>query len=214
MKRILNAGDHGDDVRYAQRLLVDGNVFRTSWYDGAIDGVFGQATTDAIRRAKWELGFSSGKLVPNFGTQLERYLRGLDELPPLFKRRRKKRLEARVLIEPRQGFSSLDSSLHEAFSEGRRRDFTDLGTFVRKPGDHGIGPPCFAFDLGHKSRFNFLGWGYLKARRLALWYVKHHGRLNIEYVILGRRIWSRTFGWHAYTRDASHDFHLHVSGHR
>ncbi len=43
------------------------------------------------------------------------------------------------------------------------RGFTDLGTYVNKPGDHGIGPPCFAFDLGRKDRFLFKGWDYLKA---------------------------------------------------
>jgi hypothetical protein len=117
------------------------------------------------------------------------------------------------LVEPCQGFGSLDPSLHLAYSLGRVRGYTDLGTYVAKPGDHGIGPPCFAFDLGRKDRFRFLGWDYLTARRLARFYVRHHLALNIEYVILGRRIWSRERGWHAYTRDDSHQFHIHVSGH-
>lgn len=124
-----------------------------------------------------------------------------------------------VLITPVQGFDSLHHSLHLAYSLGRVRGFTDLGTYVNKPGDHGgypnppAHPPAWAFDLGRKDRFLFKGWGYLKARRLALLYVKEHKPLNIEYVILGRRIWSRTYGWHEYTRDSSHDFHIHVSGH-
>lgn len=117
-----------------------------------------------------------------------------------------------ALVEPVQGFGSLDSTLHLAYSIGRVRSFTDLGTYVDKPGDHGIGPPCFAFDLGRKDRFYFKGWGYLKARRLARLYVREHLGLSIEYVILGDRIWSRERGWHAYTVDHSHDFHLHVSG--
>ena len=38
--------------------------------------------------------------------------------------------------------------------------------------------------------------------------------LFIEYVILGRRIWSRSWGrWHPYTGGTSHDWHIHVSGH-
>ena len=117
------------------------------------------------------------------------------------------------LVEPRQGFSSLDASLHLAYSLGRVRGFTDLGTYVDKPGDHGIGPPCFAFDLGRPNRFFFRGWQYLVARRLALLYIRQHKALAIEYVILGRVIWSRSRGFHRYTRDASHDFHIHVSGH-
>lgn len=118
------------------------------------------------------------------------------------------------LVEPRQGWQSLSKSLWLAYSMGRWRGFTDLGTYVDKPGDHGIGPPCYAFDLGRKDRFLFKGWGYLKARRLAQLYVKEHDALNINYVILGRRIWSRSKPyWHPLTTgDTSHDFHIHVSG--
>ena len=125
-----------------------------------------------------------------------------------------------ALVEPIQGFDSLSPTLHLAYSLGRVRGFTDLGTYVNKPGDHGIGPPCYAFDLGRADRFHFRGWGYLKARRLAKLYVREHLALNVEYVILGHRIWSRKYaaehggqGWHAFTRDDSHLFHLHVSGH-
>lgn len=117
-------------------------------------------------------------------------------------------------VEPRQGFDSLSKTLHLAYSMGMQRGFTDLGTYVSKPGDHGIGPPCYAFDLGRKDRFLFKGWGYLKARRLAQLYVLEHDALHINYVILGRRIWSRTRPyWHPLTTgDTSHDFHIHVSG--
>ena len=130
--------------------------------------------------------------------------------PELLLRYRRKH---KRLVEPVQGFDSLHHSLHLAYSMGRKRGFTDLGTYVDKPGDLGAGPPAWAFDLGRVDRFLYKGWSYLKARRLAKLYVKEHRSLNIEYVILGRRIWSRTYGWHAYTRDSSHDFHIHVSGH-
>ena len=132
------------------------------------------------------------------------------ELLHRYKRKHKR------LVEPRQGFDSLDDSLWLAYSIGRKRGFTDLGTYVNKPGDHGVGPPCFAFDLGREDRFLFKGWGYLKARRLALLYWKHHKALNIEYVILGRQLISRSRPyWHPLTTgDTSHDFHIHVSGHR
>ena len=117
-------------------------------------------------------------------------------------------------VEPRQGFDSLHKSLWLAYSMGRVRGFTDLGTYVNKPGDHGIGPPCFAFDLGREDRFLFKGWGYIKARKLAQLYVAEHDALHINYVILGQRIWSRTKPyWHPLTTgDTSHSFHLHVSG--
>ena len=132
----------------------------------------------------------------------------------LFARYRRKH---KRLVEPRQGFDSLHDSLWLAYSMGRKRGFTDLGTYVNKPGDHGWDDGrrmALAFDLGREDRFLFKGWGYLKARRLAQLYVKEHKGLNINYVILGRRIWSRSRPyWHPLTTgDTSHDFHIHVSG--
>ena len=125
-----------------------------------------------------------------------------------------------ALIEPRQGFGSLDESLHLAYSIGRVRSFTDLGTYVAKALDHGghpnppPHPPAYAFDLGREDRFLFRGWGYLKARRLAKLYWRHHLALDIEYVILGRKQISRERpSWHPFTRDTSHLFHKPVSGH-
>lgn len=116
------------------------------------------------------------------------------------------------LVEPRQGFQSLDSSLWLAYSMGRKRGFTDLGTYAAKPGDHGYWP-AHAFDLGRSNRFFNKGWNYLVARRLAKLYVKHHRALNVNYVILGDRIWSRQYPyWHHYGRDRTHFFHIHVSG--
>ena len=120
------------------------------------------------------------------------------------------------LVQPRQGWESLHSSLWLAYSMGRVRGFTDLGTYVDKPGDHGWDDArrmAAAFDLGRNDRFLFRGWNYLKARRLVRLYVRHHEALDIEYVILGMRIWSRTHGWHRLTTDdRSHMFHIHVSG--
>lgn len=117
------------------------------------------------------------------------------------------------LVEPNQGFRSLVPSLWLAYSMGRKRGFTDLGTYARKPGDHGK-YPSLAFDLGRKNRFFNKGWNYLVARKLAKHYVKYHKELNINYVILGMRIWSRQRPyWHKLTTgDTSHMFHIHVSG--
>lgn len=123
------------------------------------------------------------------------------------------------LVEPRQGFGSLHPSLHLAYSMGRVRGFTDLGTYVDKPLDHGgkpsrRGPPAWAFDLGRKDRFLFKGWDYLKARRLVYLYQRNYRALNIEYVILGKRLWDRDSGWRYFSDpDGSHSFHIHVSGH-
>lgn len=124
-----------------------------------------------------------------------------------------------ALVEPRQGWGSLHPKLHLPYSMGRVRGFTDLGTYVNKPNsDHAGHPPgimpSWAFDLGRKDRFLFKGWGYLKARRLAKLYWKYHRQLDIDYVILGRRIISRSKPyWHPLGgTDTSHMFHIHVSG--
>lgn len=117
------------------------------------------------------------------------------------------------LVKPRQGWTSLHSSLWKAYSIGINRNYIDLGTFVDKEGDHGIGPPAYAFDLGRKDRFLFKGWDYIKARRLVKFYWEYHIPLHINYVILGHKIISREKPyWHAYTREDSHMFHIHVSG--
>ncbi len=124
------------------------------------------------------------------------------------------------LVKPVQGFDSLHPKLHLAYSLGRVRGYTDLGTYVAKPLDHGgfpnppPHPPAYAFDLGRKDRFLFKGWNYLKARRLARFYWRERDALNIAYVILGHRIISRERpSWHYFADDDdTHAFHIHVSG--
>lgn len=120
-----------------------------------------------------------------------------------------------ALIRP----ASLQSSLHLAYSMGIKRSFTDLGTYnpaSRLPSgaksDHAY-YPAWAFDLGRPGWKGLWGFGYFAAKRLANLYVENAYALNIEYVIVGRRIWSRLRGWQPYQADPSHDWHIHVSGH-
>ncbi len=115
------------------------------------------------------------------------------------------------LIEPNQGFNSLHSSLWEAYTIGRRMGLSDLGTYnpdsnlpSGAPSDHAV-YPAMAFDLGVEPD---TGWGNTTGRTFA---EKMAGRPEIEYVILGDRIWSRDRGWRRYSY-GNHANHCHVSG--
>lgn len=120
------------------------------------------------------------------------------------------------LVEPRQGFGSLHSSLHLAYSMGRKRGFTDLGTYVDKPLDHGWNDKLRmsrAFDLGRADKtFWQRQWGQLMTWRYVRLLIKEHVALGIDYVIYRDKIWSRRRGWHYYGPDRSHFWHIHVSG--
>lgn len=121
--------------------------------------------------------------------------------------------EKKPMIEPRQGWKSLMSSLHEAFSEGRSMGLTDLGTYnpasklpSGSPSDHSVYPAC-AFDLGCVPA---TGWDNLTARAF---FKKMVGRPEVNYVILGDKIWSVERGLHDYAA-GGHMNHVHVSGKR
>lgn len=118
------------------------------------------------------------------------------------------------LVEPRQGFHSLSPSLWQAFSEGRRRGLSDLGTYnpdsrlpSGRPSDHAV-YPAMAFDLGIDPD---TGWNNLKGRAYAIWTA---GRPEVEYTILGNRIWRGRYRvWGSYY-NGGHLNHVHVSGWR
>ena len=133
----------------------------------------------------------------------------MDSYVALLDRYRKKHGK---LVEPVQGWDSLNPGLWLAYSMGRKRSFTDLGTFARKPLDHGYSP-ANAFDLGRKDRFFNRGWNYLVARSFVKFLWKNHEALHIDYIILGDKIISRANPtWHHYGPDRSHFYHIHVSG--
>lgn len=115
------------------------------------------------------------------------------------------------LVEPPQGFHSLHEDLWLAFSLGIRRGYYSVGTYANKPGDHGYWP-ARAFDLRRKGWLGRFGWGFRNAQKLAQFYWDNHEALNLDYVIVGRKIISRAHPyWRPYTRDPSHDWHIHVS---
>lgn len=141
----------------------------------------------------------------------------LDKLWPFFDRYgrmryRTFRLPKPPLVEPKQGFDSLDESLWEPYTIAIRSiGGYDLGTYnpaSRLPGgglsDHAV-YPAFAFDIGFRP---WTGWWNPLARR-GFWKLAKHPA--IEYVILGGKIHSKERGLHPYTA-GGHLNHVHASG--
>ena len=192
----------------------------------------------AVKRALRKAGFRKGlTLNPTFGTALERQIKAFQHkhgLKPdgvygpsthkalakyfdrygklLYKRTPK----PPALVEPNQGWSSLSKTLWQAYSLCRNSgsSFIDLGTYnpasrlpSGAPSDHAV-YPAMAFDIGIEPD---TGWNNLKARALAMRLVRLP---EVEYVILGNRIWTdwRKF-WGSYT-SGGHQNHIHVSGRR
>lgn len=121
------------------------------------------------------------------------------------------------LVEPTQGFDSLHSSLWSVYSLGRSMGLEpDLGTYnpgstlpSGSPSDHAV-YPAYAFDLGFNPD---IGWQHDVARS---YFYAVMGKAEVEYVILGDRIWSRpraSEGIRPYS-GGGHSNHVHVSGNR
>lgn len=109
MKRTLQLTSpttRGKDVEFAQRLLKNGGVWKTTWYTGPIDGEFGQKTALAAKQAKYDLGYPEKEIKGTFGTKLERFISGQTSLPLLYRKRRSDRLKqdigAKALAEAKK----------------------------------------------------------------------------------------------------------------
>lgn len=81
----------GDDVRHAQQLLAT-NKFKQNFQPGPVDGIFGEATARAAKRAKYWLGYLPKDTLPTYGDVLDGYLSGKHDLPDDNATRRRKRL--------------------------------------------------------------------------------------------------------------------------
>jgi peptidoglycan hydrolase-like protein with peptidoglycan-binding domain len=81
----------GPDVKEAQQLLLQ-NPFG-AFDPGTPDGEYGELTANAVKRAKWELGFPATAGNAVFGPQLKAFLSGTKPLPAAFQARRAKRLQ-------------------------------------------------------------------------------------------------------------------------
>lgn len=160
---------------------------RTLGGDFSVDGIYGKGVHE--------------RLEPHFDARAAQFMADWKPPPP-------------PLIEPKQGFGSLHSSLHEPYSIGRRMGLFDLGTYnpasklpSGRPSDHAV-LPAMAFDLGFDPD---IGFDHDSAR--SFFYAMAAQPKVVEYVILGSRIWVAGAGTHAYY-SGGHENHAHVSGYR
>src|SRR5215210_2725781 len=81
----------GEHVRKAQRLLTK-NAYG-DFRPGEIDGIFGEETSRACKRAKYWVGYPEGKMTPTFGPSLSVVLEARRDLSVAMRKRREARLE-------------------------------------------------------------------------------------------------------------------------
>jgi len=198
----LKQGSTGKAVEAAKRGV---SRYRKKPYEKLPSSrVFGPFFLKKVKAFQKDKGiYQTGVIGPHTWKALEPYLdsRARELLGP----------PKPTLVEPKQGFNSLHRSLWEAYSIGRHMGLSDLGTYnpaSRLPGggksDHAQ-YPAMAFDLGFSPQ---TGYGNFTARQF---FLKMVGRREVEYVILGDKIWSKSRGLHTYTA-GGHMNHCHVSG--
>lgn len=208
--RVLRDGDQGIDVEGVGRAYCRAGVmlpiavfhnlpvpikrkfgFRKVSAQKKLEARWGQVKDGVYDKKAHE------RLLPSFDAYAKALMLAWEPPPP-------------PVVAPKQGFHSLSPALWEGFSLGRRMGLTDLGTYNPSStlpsgakSDHAYWP-ARAFDLGFSPQ---IGWDNLNARAFFNSMVE---RPEVEYVILGNKIWSRDAGLHAYT-GGGHDGHVHVS---
>jgi cell wall-associated NlpC family hydrolase len=88
--QLANPHLTGDDVKQAQELLTAGPY--GNFEPGTIDGEYGPATAEAVKQAKWLLGYPAKACDDSFGPQLATILK-TKKLPPAYQVRRRQRLK-------------------------------------------------------------------------------------------------------------------------
>jgi hypothetical protein len=83
----------GHDVELAQRALNHSRL--GDFYDGPIDGVYGEHTANSARKAKEHLGYAKAGIDRHFDDRLLAYLQGDKHLTPAMRARRVARAKQR-----------------------------------------------------------------------------------------------------------------------
>lgn len=86
---LTNPLTKGDDVKAAQELLK-----KHDYYHGPIDGIFGAASGNACKKAKFKLGYKKKDIKATYGYPLNGVLSGKIKLPLTYRLRAKARERA------------------------------------------------------------------------------------------------------------------------
>jgi hypothetical protein len=209
--RTLKRGNRGKDVEAAKRgvyrFLGTGELTSLSKQPEFVRQFYGPFFVQHVKKAQKKLGLpQTGVFGPATQKKIMPYLD--DYAKSLL---RPKAAPKPKLVAPNQGYGSLTSRLWEAYSLGRNMGMSDLGTYnpaSRLPSgrrsDHAY-LPAKAFDLGISPD---TGYQNPVARKF---FHEMIGRPEVEYVILGNKIWSRAGGLRNYSH-GGHENHVHVSG--
>lgn len=210
--RILEEGDTGSDVEAVGRALCRAGCFINirifnrapkKWRQN-----FGTRKITALKKfeAKKAL-LKDAKYGPKDHLRLVRYFDG--KAVDLYKSYKPPPPKPKPppQVEPNQGWSSLVASLWGEYSLARSVGLSDLGTYnpsSRLPSggrsEHAYWP-ARAFDVGF--------WPY-PSRPAYNFFLEMAGDDDVNYVIYGDLIWSRSRGLHRYSY-GGHYNHVHVS---
>jgi len=89
--QLANPHMKGPDVEEAQHLL-ESNPFG-NFDPGGVDGDYGPLTANAVKRAKWLLGYPPKAVDGSFGPDLKAFLEGTKKLPARYQKVRDQRLK-------------------------------------------------------------------------------------------------------------------------
>jgi len=212
LTRLLKAGSYGKDVQAVRRASLKMLKRRPPTAPLKVQRTFGPGMRRLVKDTQRLFEIRQTGVVGPVTYQALRDVGAFDAYADRLLAEHAESVRPK-LVEPTQGWASLHASLWKAYSLGRDRGFTDLGTYnpnstlpSGRPSDHAV-YPAFAFDLGIRPA---TGWGNVKGRAYVL---QVCGWREVEYVILGNRIYFGRLNWRRYT-GGGHFGHIHVSGRR
>jgi lysozyme family protein/peptidoglycan hydrolase-like protein with peptidoglycan-binding domain len=144
--QLANPHMTGPDVEAAQQLLAS-NPYG-DFAPGTADGEYGPVTADAVRRAKFALGFPDARVNGTFGPVIQSFLDGSKPLPKSNGQLRAKRLAAQAAEGPiraeivKWALWGVQNNALISYSQGPSR----LAALGGAPGTLPLATDCSAFS--------------------------------------------------------------------